>query len=338
MSFKTTFLYEADANENGGLDAAVNNDVNTGDQSQQKTPTADAAPVIPEDIQKELAELRAFREANKKPDEKSPEQILKEAELEKVNFRKYAVENDFAKDDDFVQYETLQQKKDADLVFENFLNDFKEENPEIEDEKELTYAAQEEFNKAYKLTSSNEKAKEKGLAKLAKEANEIRNPYISKIEKAKASYSEEKELRAKMPVFEKFIASEIEKNAPDTVSFKIKSGEEEIPVEITLTKEDKAAIAKEFNTPKTFLTYSKSQEDAEKALAKKIQGWIKVNKFEEATAQMLKIGEGRGVAKGSNAGADAPFALRQSRAKQDGKVLTLEASNNKMAEARARFN
>ena len=339
MAFKRIFFYNTDAGENGGGESGDNNI-----EQQQQSSTEGAASeikaevVIPDEIQKELEELRAFREANKKPDERSPEQLAKEVELEKVNFRKYAVENDFAKDDDFVQYEALQQKKDADLVFESFVNDFKEENPEITDEKELREAAQEEFNKTYKLTSDNEKAKEKGLARLAKEANEIRNPYASKIEKAKASYSEEKQLREKMPKFNEFIESQINKYAPEKVTFKTKYGEEEVPVEVVLTKEDKSAIAKEFNTPKTFLTYTKSAEDAEKALAKKITGWIKVNKFEEVAANMLKTGEGRGIAKGSNVGAEAPFALKNQNAKGETRVFTLQDSNAKIAEARQRYN
>jgi len=342
MAFKSLFFYDDGANEGaGGAASEGANAVSEQNQEQQQQATHE----LPADVVaqlKELEELRVWKAANTKEPEKSAEEIAKENELEKVNLKKFAVENNIAVDDDFVKYETLQQRKDADLVFENFLSDFKEENENITDEEELREAAEEEFNKTYKLTSENAKAKEKGLARLAKEANEIRTPFKSKVESATTAYSEEKQLRAKMPEFNKFIETQIAKNAPDKIPFTIKVGKdknvEDITVEIDLTEDDRKAISKDFNTPKTFLKYSKSPEEAEKALEKKIQSWVKANKFEEAAAKAITIGEGRGIAKSSNVGAEAPFAMKQGQGRNEGKTFTLQESNDKMARARANFN
>ena len=103
------FIYDDNAGESGAgaSDATIQN---------QSTDV-----VIPEDIQKELAELRAFKQAiAEKEPEKTPEQVAKEAEIEKANFRKYAIEKDLLKDDDFSKFDTVSKKAEHDLVFEKF--------------------------------------------------------------------------------------------------------------------------------------------------------------------------------------------------------------------------
>lgn len=353
MLLKSRFIYEDGANEGGAGasgDAAVNNAdasnndaAKTGDDNSNtdsgKQPEAKTEFQIPDEIQaqlKELQELKEWKAANTKAPEKSPEEIAKENEADKANFIKFSVDNELFKIDEYTQYETLKVKADADLVFEGFVKDFKEENPDITDEIELSAAAKEAFDKEYKLSSTNEKAKEKGLAKLAKEANEIRNPYESKVKIAQTSYNEEKEVREKMPAFDKFIDEQIAKNAPDKVPFKIKKGETEVTVEIELTKEDKEALTKAFKTPKTFYSFSKSSEEAQVSVTKKINGWIRENKFEEALTKAFGTGESIGVKNGSNTGADAPFAMQQGQATNTAKILSLEDSNRKIAEARQR--
>lgn len=342
MLFKSRFFYNDGAGEGGGSsveNTAENNTENNQQEQQQNNEGGEKKFELPEDIAKELEELRAFRQANQKAPEKTPEEVKKEQEKEKAEFLKYAVENDLLSLDDYTKNESLSVKADADLVFEQFIQDFKEENPDITDDAELAEAAKEEFNKTYKLDSTNEKAKEKGLAKLAKEANEIRSPYKSKIEQAKSSFEEERQVREKMPSFEKFVDQQISKVALDKVPFKIKKGDEEIVVEVELTKEDKEAIAKEFKSPKTFYKYSKSPEEAEKSLEKKINGWVRVNKMEQAIEKALEIGEGRGIKQGSNVGAEAPFAVRQGQRLSAVKSgLSLEQSNERLAKIRAQYS
>ena len=334
MVFKSNFIFDDGAAEGAGGTAEIV------DNNQQQEPIVEQvqAPTLPEDIAKELEELRAWKQANYKEPEKAAEVIAKEQEQDKAEFIKYGVENDLFKIDELTQYESIKVKADADLVFESFLKEFKEENSEIVDEEALSEAAKAEFDATYKISSTNEKAKERGLAKLAKEAKEIRSPFESKVTTAQNSYTEEKNIRAKMPSFEKFIDSQIDKNVPEKVSFKIKKGEEELPIEVTLTKEDKEAIAKTFKTPKTFLQYNKSPEETATTLDRKIQGWIKEHKFEEALSKAAETGEGLGIQKGSNAGADAPFALRQGAVRPAAKVLSLEESNNKIAKMREQYN
>jgi len=309
--------------------------LNASDAPNQAAPDA---VVIPDDIRSELEQLRAFKAANTKATEKSPEELERENEKDRAEFIKFSVDNELFKIDELTQYESLKVKADADLVFESFVKDFKEENPDIEDEEELAEAAKEEFEKLYKISSDNEKVKEKGLAKLARDAKEIRSPYESKIQTAESNYKEEKQVRQKMPDFDKFIDSQIKKNAPEKFSIKIKAGDTDVPVEIELTAEDREAIAKEFKTPKTFYNYNKSVEETEKALDKKIQGWVKVNKMEQIVSKAFEIGEGLGVRGGSDTGADSPFALKQGQPRQLAKILTLEDSNAKIAEARSRVN
>jgi len=341
MVFKSRFYYNDGANEGGGGDSGE------GSQSNENNDT----PQIPEEIQRqleeanqlkaELEELRAFRAANTKEPEKSAEEIAKEQEIEKVNFRKFAVENDYAKDEDFVQFETLQQKKDAELVFENYLKDFKDENPDITDEKELREAAEEDFNKTYKLTSDNEKAKEKGLAKLAKEAAEIRTPYSSKIEKAKGEYNTKKELASTYE--KKFIpfTEEVKKSIPSKVVYsKMKDGETEVSFDIEVTEDDIKEVEEKFlKNHKTFYQFKEGKPDEVKSkLSAKIESYLIAKKRDEGNKKIADYFEGRGVEKGSTTGADSSFAMQQSSMRREAKVLTLQDSNDKMAQARARFN
>lgn len=340
MLLKSKFIYNTDSPD-GGAGGATGEVIIPADIPKEADSIPKEEPSYPEEIQqklKEYEELKAWKEANTKPAEKSQEEIAREEEKDKAEFIKYSVDNDLFKLDELTQYESLKVKADADLVFEGFLKDFKEENPDITDEVELSEAAKEEFDRIYKLTSDNEKSKEKGLAKLAKEANEIRNPYETKIKTAQANYTEEKQVRQKMPDFEKFIDEQIKKNVGEKVSFKIKRGEEEFPIDIELTQEDRDAIAKAFKTPKTFYNFTKSAEETQKSLDAKINSWIRDKKLDEALAKAAEVFEGIGVKNGSNVGADNPFAMRQGYATRQPAGLTLAASNEKIAEARSRYN
>jgi len=293
------FIYDGDAGETGS-------NAGGGESSTQNTSTE---VVIPEDIQRELAELRAYKESivSKEP-EKTPEQVAKEAELEKVNFRKYAVEKDLMKDDDFSRFDTISKKAERDLVFERFANEQKEDNPEITDD-ELKDA----FEFEYKLNSENEKTRARGLARLQKEAAEIKNPLESTYKSAKTQYDEDRAIEKQVAPYKKFIDDLIKENTPDKLSFfKTKDGDEEISVEVELSKEDREELAKTFINPKTFRSYLDSNgklDEIKPALAKKINGFLKQKYFETALSKSFETGHGRGVLKGSNVGANQPFAI-----------------------------
>ncbi len=339
MILPVRFFYDDNANEGAGgsTDNAAAADASQEGQEgkNNNAAVADAPPPIPEDIAKELEELRAFRAANTKEPLKSAEELAKEKEQDKADFIKHAIDNDFCNVDDITKYESVKVQNDADLVFPEFFQEFKEDNPDIVDEKELADAAKDEFESRYKISSKDESIKAKGLAKLAKAANEIRSPYETKVKAAEADYVQTKELRAKMPSFDKFVETQIAKNAPDKVPFEINIGKEKtsVSIEVELTKEDKEAIAKTFKTPKTFMNYSKSPEETEKALDRKIKGWIKENKFDAALEKAAEKFEEIGMTKGSNVGANNPYGLNQG--KKEAVIVDLQ-SNQAANEARKR--
>lgn len=343
MIFKTNFFYNDGATEGAGGATEQTTDTTTvevdnTDAAAQLEVKQEAPAEVPADVLKELEELRAFKQANTKEPERTPEQIAKDEQKDKADFIKFSVENDLMNIDDLTKYESLAVKADADLVFESFLEDFKEENPDIEDPTELAEAAKTEFNFTYKLSSENEKVKAKGLAKLAKEAKEIRSPYETKVTTAKTSYAEQKQIRENMPKFDKFVQSVLDKSVPEKLIFKAKDGEEEIPVSVELTKEDKKEIAELFSNAKTYQKFIKSPEEAETYLQKKVESYIKSKKADIAVEEAVKIGKGIGVKAGSNAGADNPFPLIENGSRPMGRVLTLEESNEKIARARASYN
>jgi hypothetical protein len=301
------FFYDNDGGEGGsnagGEGASANTEVAFTDAERQ-----------------ELLELRAYKESilHKEP-EKTPEQVAKEAELEKVNFRKYAVENDLMKDDDFNSFDTLSKKQERDLVYEKFSQEQLEDNPEITEDE-----IKEAFESEYKLNSENEKAKARGMARLQKEASEIKNPYETAYKSAKTRYDEDRSIEAQVPAYKKFVDDLIKESAPDKLTlFKAKDGEEEISIDVDLTKEDRDELAKTFVNPKTFRAFLDGKEklgDVKAALSKKINGFLKQKYFDTALSSSFEKGKGRGTLQGSNVGANNPFALIKNAGQDHGQA------------------
>jgi len=295
-------------------------------------------PVIPEDIQKELDELRSFKKSiSEKQPELTPEQIAKNQEIEKADFRKMAIERDLLKEDDFKNYETIQQKKDLELVKEDFEKEFKEKNPDAEPED-----IEDAFNQQYHLNSENEVLKNRGQKLLEKEAKELRTPYESKYKNAEDVWKQEKDVKSNIPEFNKFIDDIIKENTPDKLPFKVKDGETDIEIDTDLTEDQRKEIEKIFKNNKTFYSFAtnKDKRDELKAqVAKKINGYIKINNFDKAAQRSFEVGVGIGTKRGSDAGATNPFALQQGLNAPAGggtKTRGLEESNDKIAEARKR--
>ena len=300
-----------------------------------------AAPIISDEDLKSYGfdsaeELKSFLRKQKE-ENISPEEKKKQEDLEKANFLKFSTEKDLLNVDEYNRYESLKAKADRDLVFEDYLSTYKEEHPEITDENELKEAAEEDFGFEYKLNSSNEATKKRAEAKLARDAKELRSPFESKVvsaqEKYKAETSEYKAIKEAYPKFEKFVDSVIEKNAPDKkVVTKIKIGEEELDIDIDLTKEDKEAIAKAFKTPKTFQLFTNGKPEAiQESLDNKIEGWILKNKKDAIIARAVEIAQGIGTKEGSTVGATNPFALKQGAAVEKTGEKSLEENNIEMA-------
>lgn len=345
-------FYDVVLPENGG---------GASDIQTEEIPAAQAAHIedIPEAPQTEVKaqilsddELKGFgfdsAEALKnflkeQKDKNAPDEEKQEKEnLDKANFIKFSAENKLLKVDEYNQYETLKSKSDTDLVFEKFKAEYKEDHPEFENEDELKEAAKEEFDYEYKINSQSEAAKKRGEAKLAKEAKELRSPFESKVNDARSQYDDNKKIRDNYPKFEKFVDESIIKNTPDKfVAFKAKEGEEEIDIEIELTKEDREAIAKAFKTPKTYQLFSQGKpEEIQAKIDSKIQGWVKANKSEQIAARSYEIGKGISLKEGSKVGAQNPFPLSKSGASDSSSVdtETLEQSNARLAEIRKQYS
>lgn len=336
--FLPRFYFTDGASDNGG----------GGSDNNSPAPVIDQpAPLITEEELKgyglDRDQFKALLQSHKE-NSIPAEQKQKEEQLRKADLIKFAAENDLMKVEDFNTYESLKSKSDRDLRFDTYLKEWKEENPDITDADEITSQAKIDFETEYKLNSDNAKQRERGEARLAKEAAELRNPYTSKYEQAQSSYQERKAMEGKLPEFNKFIDTLIEKCTPEKLSIsKVKDGEEEVGIEVELTAADRKELAEKFRTPKTFLAYSKETDPAklEPAITKKINGFLKEKYFDNVVSKTFELGKGRGVVKGSNIGAEQPFSVirgnNQSPSGKENNAMTLEQSNDKIAAARRRF-
>lgn len=320
------FFYNDGANEGAGADTLV----------------ADAPTevVIPENIQKELADLRAFKESMAEKVQKSPEEIAKEQEIERADFLKYSAENDLLKIEDYNKYESLKSKADRDLVFESYLDEWRKDNPDVTDEDEIREKSKSDFEDEYKLNSENEKQVQRALARIQKEAKEIKSPLENTYNTAKTRYSEAKDIAAKIPEFNKAIDEIIKDSAPEKLVVKTRDGEEEIDVDVELTAEQRKEVEKIFKSEKVFADYYNADEkekgNFKAKIQKKIEGFIKANSFDTAVARGFEAGKKVGVAKGSNVGANNPFPLSDKN-KQQTKVVSIDESTAKVAAARANY-
>lgn len=303
MIFNSKFIYDDGAGEGAGGDTSVNNN------GEIK---------LPEDVQKELDSLRQFKsEIENKPKDPTQEELERQQELDNVNFRKYAVESKLLKDDDFNKIETFKQKADRELAFEDFSAEWDADNTEVDPE-DKERLKQEAFENLYHLNSTDKTLKAKGEKLLAKEAAEKRTPYETSYKSAKEQYGKDKSIAAKIPEFNKFIDDTIKNAVPEKIVFKTKDGEDEIEVEVELTKEQRTELDKVIRTARNFNSFSEGKPEEIKAtIEKKINGFIKINTFESATQKSYEKGKGVGTANGSNVGAENLFMLVKNSENKD---------------------
>lgn len=276
------------------------------------TDTGAAAPpveVLTDEIKAELGQLRSLKQAiEAKGPDKTPEQLIKEAELDKANMRLYSVENDLMKDEDFNKFESLKGKKDTDLVFEDFKSQWEKDNPNQDPEtKDAELKAA--FDAQYHIDSSNKTLKERGQRLIAQEAAAMRNPLEASYQKAKSGYDENKMIKAELPGFNQFVDDIIKETAAKIV-VKTKDGDEEVDIDVDLTEDQRKEIDKTFKNPKTFASYVNNKDkraEVKAAIAKKISGFIRANNFDRVAQRGYEIGKGKGVASGSTTGADNSF-------------------------------
>lgn len=331
MFLSQKFIYNEDASEgSGAADTPVVN---------QPFFSADEAKQFGFDNKETFTEfIRQQKEASKPDAEKQ-----KQAEVEKANFLKYSTENDLLKIDEYNQYESLNGKQDKDLIYDKFVKEFKEDNPDIEGN-EIEEEAKNAFDNEYKLNSKNEKVKTRGEARLKKEAEDLRLPYKSKYETASTNFKEYQQVQKTYPEFNKFIDDVISEKTPDKFSFKVdddidEKNKAEIPVEIDLTKEQRKELETIFKSPKYYNSYTKGEkrDELKAAISKKIEGFIKANNFDAAVKQSYKTAAGIYVKKGSNVGAENLFGVSKNTP-SGAPVIdineTIAASNEKMNKAR----
>jgi hypothetical protein len=256
-------------------------------------------------------QLKTFL-AKQKEDNIDPQEKLKQANLQKANLQKFAADNNIMAVDEFQARETLNSRPDVDLVKDSFIKEYKADNPDSSVE-DATAA----FETQYPLQSENPALKKWAEKQISKEAKEIRTPFESKYATAESRFKEDETLRTKIPTFNKVIDGIIEANTPDKITlYKAKEGDTEIPIEIELSADQKKELREQlgvmFKNPKTFLAYTKDETKAAEInakIAKKIDGFIKINNFDKAVEQGFEKGKGIGVTKGSTVGAEQPFAI-----------------------------
>lgn len=335
----------------GGSSATTANESNTNNSTDNGNAPDTAPKEIPQQIFSEQ-EIKDFgfdsaealknylrqQKENNKPDEEKQ----KEAALDKAHLIKYATENDLMKPDDFTKLESLQAVADRDLVYKNWLETWKEENADVNPD-DIESLSKQDFEAEYKLNSENEKAKERGLAKLKKEADEIRSPLQSTYNKTKQQWDEAKSMAKEYPSYKKFIAEIITENTPDKiVVLKTKEGEDDIEIDVELSKEDKEEIAKIFDNNKNFVKYlgSKNKDkEFKEIVSKKINTYIKANKFDAAVNKAFTTAKGLGVKQGSNVGAENLYGVGNKKENPNGQstAMSLEDSNKKQAQVRERY-
>ncbi len=297
------------------------------EQERQQQQTVD--PVLQE-LYKEhgvsnAQELREKLAKKNEPAPETPEEKAKKEELYRASMISYAVENDLLKLDDITRLDQLEKMPDKDLVFEKFAESVKDEIledlPDDATEEDIIKAIDDAFEKEYPLNSKSEKARLRAEQKLAKEASEIRGPLKSSFNDAKSRFDEDRSLKQTIPVYNKKINESINAIIPEKINFfSAKDGEEDVNAEIVVTEEDKKFIIDELtkkvvNNPATYLLFKEGKENEIQELLKEQYEIISLKRFNEAgKAKIAEIYMSRGLAKGSNVGAQNSFAVNQGAA------------------------
>jgi hypothetical protein len=277
----------------------------------------------------EVSDLDALRAKFKPKEEKveSPEEKEKRENLYKVELQKYAVENGLMKPDDFIKLETLKAKDDQALVYENWLSDWKEENPDVDPE-DADRQAREDFESEYKINSTNEKTKARGMAKIAKEAGEMRKPLESAFTGAKKDFDSDLAVKNDMPDFGKKVSGFIQESIPAKVKILDgKDGDDIVPIEIDLTDDQRKEIynkvQQKIMNSSTYQLYKKGDMKQVQELAKREAESIIWNDHRDAglnkiAETFLKRGDEKGYKRGK-VGAENPFPLVGDGKEQGGK-------------------
>lgn len=312
-----------------------NQDQGKGEPSEEEKAKLEQATKLKEDSEKLQSEtlqnlykelgvesLDDIKEALAKKDVKplSKEEKEKADAIYNAKLQQFAVESGDMKLEDFHQLETVKAKEDAELLFEKYLKDWKEENTTVKED--IDKAAREDFEAEYKLNSENEKTKARGVARMQKDASEMRNPLESSYKSVKEKFDTRNEIAESYPKFKERIdkiSSVLAPEKKEFFSFKEQGKEEELKIEVPLSdvdrKEISTKVTERLEKPDIYKLYREGKIEDIKKIAEE---------FSDDLIEKKIAGEGKkmiaekflalGTAKGSTTGATNSFATQQSKA------------------------
>lgn len=282
------------------------------DAPAEVVPPVDDPPPPPENVNIPLSVLKEWgfdsveqateHFAKAKSPEPTEEEKKKAQEIENADFRAYAIKGGLMKEDDFKLYDKVTGTTDRDLVFENFFQDFKEANTEIEED-EMEEAAQEAFDAEYRTASEK---------RIKREADMIRRDSIKAFNDAKEDYKDNVAWEGGKNKWTAFVAKTIEAALPgeDLKFFAGKDGDNEINIAIKLTKEEKAEIAKQVLTPKRYAQFLEGKEDeVAKTITQRVVSAAQQKYLPKAIEMSIQEGIKIGKTRGSFVGSTNPFPI-----------------------------
>lgn len=246
-----------------------------------------------------IDQLDAFVKTQKAT-QRPAEEIQKEQDIENARFRAFAIEEGQMTENDFKSYEKLMATADKDLVFQDYFNEFKAENPDIAEEELLT-AAQDQFDAEYKTASAK---------RIAKEATDIRKEITSKFSSAKENYSVDNKFKAASEPYKAFITKTLNEALTDKIVFQEgKDGEDDITVSVEVTAAERAEIAKKVLGNKQFVHFvNGDKERLANDLKERIQNFALAKYAKQAVSNAYKLGAEISE-KRIKIGANNPFAM-----------------------------
>lgn len=301
-------FFHPENEDGGGAAADEDNQIQEGNENSSSTvieSTSDAASIP-------LSQLKAWgfdsvEQMNEhfekaKAGEPTEEDKKKQQEIENADFRAYAIKSGHLKEDDFKLYDKLTTTSDRDLVFEDFLTSFKEDNPEI-DAEDMEEAAKEAFDGEYRTASEK---------RFKREASLIRQDTLKAYNEAREDFKDNVAWEGGKNKWTQFVAKTIEAALPgeDLKFFTGKDGDDDINVSVKLTKEEKAEIAKQVLTPRRYAQFLEGKVDeVEKIIKERVVSAAMLKNLPKAIELGIQEGIRIGKNRGSYVGSVNPFPI-----------------------------
>ena len=264
---------------------------------------------LPEDVAKELEELRAYKKQYSQQAEETPEQKAEREKQYQTQLHTFAFEKGLYNAEDLGKLESLKSQADTDIVYSNFKENFKTINPAATEEE-----MKDAFNSHYHVDSENEHLKKLGENRLAAEAANYRTPFQSKFDSAQKEFEIQRGIDAKVPEFDNFLKKVIKDHSPENWAvFKAKDGEEEIPVNFQLSETDREAAYKQLRQSDNFALFLKDPKQAEELLQKQAEAIHRLTHNDKINKAIFDSGVSRGTKKGSTTGAENAFPINSQK-------------------------